>query len=75
MGQMSTKCARLRQWWSFRGPTSGGEADSRRTAALRRCWIGGARVGRRWVREVREQKASYTDPGPWGDTIRVPQPS
>ena len=27
MGQMSTKCARLRQWWSFRGPTLGGEAD------------------------------------------------
>ena len=55
MGQMSTKCARLRQWWSFRGPTSGGEADPWRTAVLCECWIVGARspaLGAAYLRRV-----------------------
>jgi hypothetical protein len=55
MGRMSTKCARLRQWWSFRGPTSGGEADPWRTAVLCQCWIVGARspaLGAAYLRRV-----------------------
>ena len=44
MGQMSTKCARLRQWWSFRGPTSGGEAGSRQPRTIYSTCLDAARV-------------------------------
>jgi hypothetical protein len=58
MGQMSTKCARLRQWWSFRGPTSGGEethgaqlccASVGLLELARLHWVLRTCVGCRWV--------------------------
>ena len=70
MGQMSTKCARLRQWWSFRGPTSGGEADPWRTAVLCQCWIVGARSPALGAAYLRKVQVGVRDAGSMRGTSR-----